>query len=140
MVEDRYDRILFELFDGYEHGGGVDEHLCPAGVNGHQVGSLEGLPQIGCHRNAAFYSIGLMYIRPLIVGEVGHRKRERVSSDANDHLSLIHYRALVMLATQRANSPAAMMASMILMSLLLICISGCKGTNKCEKNQMLFEI
>jgi steroid 5-alpha reductase family enzyme len=81
-----------------------------------------------------------MYIRPLIVGEVGHRKRERVSSDANDHLSLIHYRALVMLATQRANSPAAMMASMILMSLLLICISGCKGTNKCEKNQMLFEI
>jgi steroid 5-alpha reductase family enzyme len=45
-----------------------------------------------------------------------------------------------MLATQRANSPAAMMASMILMSLLLICISGCKGTNKCEKNKMLFEI
>ena len=126
VVEDRGNGFLLELFYGNEHGWCVDEHLGPTGVDGHQVGRLEGLAEVGSHRDAALDDIGFVEVGPLRIGEVGHRKREGVPPDAYNHLSLVHYRALVMLATQRTNSPTAITASMMLISRLLICISAAK--------------
>ncbi len=65
------DVLLLKLFDGHEHRRGVEHHLHPFHVCRRQGGSLQGLPQIGSHRDAAFHHIGLIAEWLFLVSRVG---------------------------------------------------------------------
>ena len=88
--------------------------------------ALESLAQIDSHRDTSLHDIRLEYDGLNRVRGVEHGEREAVSPDAYGDFPFVHHLTLITLATQTANSPAAMTASIILISRLLLCISAAK--------------
>ena len=84
------DVFFLKLLDGHEHGKSVQQHLYPSCGNGCEIGSLEGLAQVGGHRYAALHNVGLVNERPVLIRRVEHRKREGVPPDTYDHLLVLY--------------------------------------------------
>ena len=128
MKEQRLNEWLFKLLDGYQHRWGIDKHLSllDVRVGNYQIGTLEGLAEIGRHGDAALHDVGLKAQRASGVGNIECREGERVSPYPYINLLTFHFHTL---ATHIAKSPAATKARMIFVCLSLICITGDKGTN-----------
>jgi len=65
------DGLLLKLLNGNEHRQRVEHHLYPFDICRWQGSRLQGLPQVGSHRDAAFHHVRLMMERMLLVGRVG---------------------------------------------------------------------
>ena len=129
MVEECLDIFLLKLLDRHQHLRGVQQHVGTVDGSIDQEVALEGLAQIDSHRDTGFHDVrliddGLHRVRGVEQGE-----GEAVSPDAYGDFPFVHHLALITLATQTANSPAAITASMILISRLLLCISAAKIQN-----------
>ena len=74
VVEDGFHILFLKLLDRHQYRWGVDQQLATADIGRQQFNALEGLSQVGRHRDAAPHDVGLEDDGTLRVGSVVHRK------------------------------------------------------------------
>ena len=107
VVEERLDEGLFELFYGNQQRWGVNDHLSllDVAVRDHQFRTLEGLAEIGRHRDATLHDIGFKVQWACGVGDIVRRKGKRAFPDADGDLSSIHYSRHLRRISPRVRQP-----------------------------------
>ena len=127
MVQQILNLLLLKLVYGHERRRRVEQHSYTMCVGSRQVDGLQRFAEIGSHRDAALYDVWFVDYGLLLTRHVEQGKGERILSDTYGHFPFVHHLAFITLAIQTANSATAIRARMIFVSLLLNCITVCKG-------------